>query len=82
MSRYRPTGNREEILVGQKIWVEERLDTKQQPNGTILMVNWQDEEVTVKYQDCQDYDMFTFDQLRGNWTDKFGGSWMIHKRMP
>lgn len=63
---------------GDKIWVE----GEQQPNGIIILVDWFDSsvmEVTVKFHDTGVLKVIPWDDLDGNWSDSFGGTWLLHK---
>lgn len=65
-TRYRESNPRR----GDPIWVRDRLMRRKQPNGYIEEVMWEEQEVLVRFWD-NDLDTFTFDDLEGNWTDKF-----------
>lgn len=56
---------------GSPIWRE----GGQPANGVISDIRWRDEEVVGKFDD--DYDVFTFSSLE--WTESFGGFWMVYK---
>lgn len=63
---------------GEKVWVE----GEKQPNGTIIAVDRFDgdiQQVTVKFHETKQIKDIPWDDLDGNWSDSFGGTWMIHK---
>lgn len=64
---------------GDKIWDEGRFRRKEgHANGTIIQVNWSDQDVLVRFTDgtC---DSYCFDTLENHWDARsFGGCYMIH----
>jgi len=67
--------------IGDKVWNQERLMslTEDQPNGYICLVIWDDREVVVRYHDNRGTtEVMSWDDLDGNWTDKFGGTYILY----
>lgn len=62
-----------EFQVGQAVWIEGR----KQPNGKIVYIDRENEELIVKYYDTNEEEGFEFAALEGNWTDKFNGAWHL-----
>lgn len=63
---------------GESVWIE----GQPQPNGVIIAVDWDDgepQEITVRFHETKDVQVYYYHEFDGNWTDKFGGTWMIHK---
>lgn len=56
-------------------------------NGYIYHILWKEDpkEVLVKFwtkvDDVYETDSYTFDEIEGNWTDSFGGTWIIPKEI-
>ena len=61
--------------VGDKVWNQNSIDN--QPNGYICQVIWDEREVIVKYYDNRS-EVIGWDELDGNWTDKFGGTYILY----
>lgn len=55
-------------------------------NGFVHAILWKEDpkEVIVKFwtkTERMESDSYTFDELEGNWTDHFGGTWIIPKEV-
>lgn len=64
---------RQQLQYGQKFWAKGR----KQPNGKVVDIDWPSEEIQVRYYDTNEIESFTFDELDGKWTDRYGGTWYI-----
>lgn len=69
-----------DLRIGLKVWYKPRHAEGKQPNGYISRILWGDDrEVVVKFHDSTDTETFTWDDLEGTWTDKFGGTFMLYQ---
>lgn len=73
------------IRRGQRLWAckfavpeaeQDPNKLKLNPNGVITKINWHDQLVYVSFHGGN-VEEFTFDELEGNWTDKFQGGWWL-----
>lgn len=62
---------------GDRVWIEQRhTEGVGQPNGTITNLDFHFEEIEVVFLDGK-IDYYTFDQFECNWSNRFGGIWLI-----
>lgn len=54
-----------------------RLKEGLQPNGYIANIFWDEKELLVQYYDDPERMIYTFEELDGQWTDLFGGTYII-----
>lgn len=62
---------------GQPVWDIARHKRGLQPNGIITDIDWHEEEITVSFHDCDDWELYSFDDFLGMYTSKFGGGWWL-----
>ena len=73
-----------DLQIGQKVWDRSRAkvhkETEQeQPNGYIVNIRWDDEEIDVKFHDADGTEVaYNFDEFESTWTDNYGGVWMLN----
>jgi hypothetical protein len=63
---------------GEAVWIE----GEKQPNGKIIFVDWFDsepQEVVVRFHETNEIKEYSWEDFQGNWTEAFGGTWMLHK---
>lgn len=59
---------------GDKLWDQGRLPD--QPNGVIIMVDWEEGEVTVQFHDgAETRKQYSFNELENHWDGDFMGGW-------
>ena len=60
----------QDIEYGQKFWSSELF------SGKIIVIDRVNRAVTVDFWE-KGHRVYEFDQLFGNWTDDYGGTWMV-----
>jgi hypothetical protein len=67
--------------VGDKVWCFYRFKDSKQPNGTISLIDWAEQEVLVLYYD-DDMDNFALHEFEYMFDPSFGGTWCIGGNHP
>jgi hypothetical protein len=60
----------DDLEVGQKLW------TLSKGSGQIIDILYADKEVVVTFWE-KGTEVFEFDDLAGNWTTSYGGTWTL-----
>ena len=62
---------------GEKVWQAISHDGSRGRNGIIAQVEYETKEVIVLWLTTGQVESYSFDDLEGCWTDKFGGTYIL-----
>ena len=63
-------------IIGDSVHVEARM-SERDTNGEIIYIDYDTEEIIVKFHNSKETGDYSLDAFTGNWTDKFNGVWLI-----